>query len=108
MVKLVTGSIWIKTWIKCFGHLMIKIKKYENSKKHKKSVDLALMGKIDVASPLSMAYKDSIKKHNDNVRKNYQILSTIIDFVKFYKEFLCKVMMKSFCLKILLFSFKNF
>lgn len=45
------------------------------------------MKKINDASSLSMAYHDLINKHNNNIRKNSQILSKIIDCVKFCGEF---------------------
>lgn len=79
---------WTKVGVKDLVHLNEKIKKHEASKQHLKNVmDLALLGKVNIATQLSEAYRESIIKHNEVVRKNREILSKIIDAIKFCANF---------------------
>jgi hypothetical protein len=66
----------------------MKIEKHKNSAKHIRNViDLAMLGKVNIATQLSDDYKSSINKHNEEVRRNRDILSKIIDCVKFCGKF---------------------
>ena len=47
------------------------------------SLKLLFYGKVNIAEQLSKAYRDSIIQHNLKVEKNRQILSRIIDCIKF-------------------------
>jgi hypothetical protein len=50
-------------------------------------IDLVVLGKVNISTQLSEAYRSSISKHNEEVRRNRDILSTIIDFIKFCGKF---------------------
>jgi hypothetical protein len=77
-----------KTGVTDLGHLPEKIKKHESSAKHIRNViDLAMLRKVDIATSLSEAYRSSIKKHNEEVRRNRDKLSKIIDRIKFCGKF---------------------
>lgn len=84
---------WTKTGVNDLGHLPEKIKKHESSDKHLRNViNLAMLGKVNIAAQLSEGYKLSIMKHNEEVQKNREILSKIIDCIKFcgkYELALC-------------------
>ena len=69
-------------------HLGEKVKNHEDSAKHMNNViDLAMLGKVNIAHQLSDAYKQQTNKHNEKVRQNREILSKIIDCVKFCGKF---------------------
>lgn len=69
-------------------HLNEKIKKHENSAQHiKNSIDFGMLGKINIATQVSEAYKLNIRKFNENVKKNRDILSKIIDCLIFCGKF---------------------
>jgi hypothetical protein len=77
-------AAWTKTGVMDLGHSPEKIKKHERSAKHMRNViNLAMLGKINIATQLSEAYRSSINKHNEKVRRNRDILSKIIDCIKF-------------------------
>jgi hypothetical protein len=70
------------------GHLPEKIEKHKNSAKHIRNViDLAMLGKVNIATQLSDAYRSRINKHKEGVRRNRDILSKIIDCMKFCGKF---------------------
>jgi hypothetical protein len=53
------------------GHLPEKIKKHERFAKHIRNViDLATLGKVNITTQLSEAYRSSMNKHNVEVRRN--------------------------------------
>jgi hypothetical protein len=65
-----------------------KIKKHERSAEHiTNAIDLALLGNVNIATQLSEAYRSSINKHNEQLRRNRDILSKIIDCIKFCGKF---------------------
>lgn len=69
-------------------HLPEKIKKHEQSAKHMNNmIDLSLLGRVNIAEQLDTAYKLSIARHNEQVRKNRDVLSKIINCVKFCGKF---------------------
>jgi len=79
---------WTKIGMFDLKHLHIKIKKHENSTKHLNNVvDLSLLGKVNIAHQLDSAYKLSVARHNEQVRKNREALSKIIDCIKFCGKF---------------------
>uniref|UniRef100_V5GS97 Zinc finger protein n=1 Tax=Anoplophora glabripennis TaxID=217634 RepID=V5GS97_ANOGL len=52
---------WTKTGVSDLKHLEIKIKKHENSPKHKnKLVSFLLLGRVNIASCLNSAYAEQI------------------------------------------------
>jgi hypothetical protein len=58
-------ATWTKTGVTDLGHLPEKIKKHESSAEHLRNViNLAMLGKVDIATQLSEAYRSSINKHN--------------------------------------------
>ena len=61
-----------------------KLEKHENSTDHKSNVvDLAMLGTTNIMASLNSAYRENIFKRNEIVRKNRDVLSKIIDCVKF-------------------------
>jgi hypothetical protein len=69
------------------GHLPEKIKKHDSSAKHIRNViDLAMLGKINIVTQLSEAYRSSMNKNNE-VRRNRDILSKISNCIKFRGKF---------------------
>src|ERR1700755_3475609 len=65
-------------------HLQDKIRKHQNSIKHKNNIiDLHMMGKVNIATQLDNAYKLSIAQQNEEIRKNRDALSKIINCIKF-------------------------
>jgi hypothetical protein len=68
-------ATWTKTGVMDLGHLPEKIKKHESSANHTRNViDLALQGKENIATLLSEVYRSSTNKHNEEVRRNRDIL----------------------------------
>lgn len=79
---------WTQTGVVDLKHLNEKIKKHENSAQHiKNSIDFGMLGKINIATQVSEAYKLNIRKFNENVKKNRDILSKIIDCLIFCGKF---------------------
>jgi hypothetical protein len=67
-------AAWTTTWVTDLGHLPEKIEKHENSAKHIRNViDLAMLGKVNIATQLRDAYRLSINKNNEEVRRNRDI-----------------------------------
>lgn len=74
---------WTKNGVQDLKHLSDKIKKHENSAKHRNNfVSFQLLGKTNIATCLSNAYAEEIKNHNVKVKKNRHVLSKIIDILK--------------------------
>ena len=79
---------WTKIGVTDLRHLTQKITKHEQSAKHINSViDLSMLGKADIAAQIDSGYKLSIAKHNEEVKKNRDTLSKIINCVKFCGKF---------------------
>lgn len=79
---------WTRNGIKDLNHLSQKMKVHETSEKHLRNVfDLAVLGKVNIATQLSEGYRLNIAKQNDEVRKNREIISKIIDCIKFCGNF---------------------
>nr|CAH7751221.1 unnamed protein product [Callosobruchus chinensis] len=78
---------WARKGISDLHHLSEKIKKHESSRDHINScTTFALLGKVNIMSQLSSAYRESIILHN-KVEKNRHILKRIISCVKFCSAF---------------------
>jgi hypothetical protein len=81
-------ATWTSTGVTDVGHLPEKIKKHEKFAKHIRNViNLATLGKVNITTQLSEAYRSSINKHYEEVRRNRDILSKIIDCIKFCGTF---------------------
>lgn len=81
-------SSWTKSGVTDLRHLPQKIMKHEQSAKHMNNmIDLSLLGKVNIAAQIDTAYKLSVAKHNEQVRKNRDVLSKIINCVKFCEKF---------------------
>jgi hypothetical protein len=81
-------ATWTETGMTDFGHLPEKTKKHERSVKNIRNViDLAMLGKEKIATQLSEVYRSCINKRNEEVRRNRDILSKIIDCIKFFWKF---------------------
>ncbi|KAJ4441471.1 hypothetical protein ANN_11326 [Periplaneta americana] len=81
-------AAWTRSGVTDLGHLPLKIKKHESSQSHLKNVvSLAMLGKTNIAAQLSEVYRTNILKHNEEVRKNREILSNIIDCIKFCGQY---------------------
>nr|CAH7732770.1 unnamed protein product [Callosobruchus chinensis] len=79
---------WARKGISDLHHLFEKIKKHESSRDHINScTTFALLGKVNIMSQLSSAYRESIILHNNKVEKNRHILKRIISCVKFCSAF---------------------
>ncbi|XP_045595761.2 zinc finger MYM-type protein 1-like [Procambarus clarkii] len=62
--------------------------KHEQSAKHMNSViDLLMLGKVNSVAQIDSAYMLSVAKHNEEVEKNRNVLSKIINCVKFCGKF---------------------
>jgi hypothetical protein len=67
-------ATWTKTGVMDLRHLPEKIGKHKKTAKHIRNViDLAMLGKVNIATQLSDAYRSSINKHNEEVRRNRDI-----------------------------------
>lgn len=81
-------STWTKTGLTDLKHLSERIKKHERSKVHMENcVKLAVLGKISIATQLDDGHRIAVRRHNEEVNKNRNILSKIINCVKFCGAF---------------------
>ena len=79
---------WTKLGVKDLKHIAQKSKKHEESTAHiDNMMSLSLLGRTDIAVELNTGYMLSVARHNDQVRKNIDILSKIINCVKFCGKF---------------------
>lgn len=79
---------WVKNGVCDLAHLTQKIKKHESSHGHiSATLDFNLLGKVDVRQQLDSAYRQNIKKHNEQVTKNRYVLCKLIDCIKFCGAF---------------------
>jgi hypothetical protein len=69
-------TAWTKTGVTVVGHLPEKIEKHKSFAKHMRNViDLAMLGKVNIATQLSETYLPSVNKYNDEeVRRTRDIL----------------------------------
>ena len=81
-------SGWSKDGFACIKNWKEKTEKHENSRKDIDNViSLSLLGSVNIKERLSEAYRLSVNAHNKNVTKNREILSKIIDCIKFCGHF---------------------
>lgn len=81
-------SVWSKDGFACIKNLKEKTEKHENSRKHIDNViSLSVLGSVNIKERLSEAYRLSVNAHNKKVTKNREILSKIIDCIKFCGHF---------------------
>ena len=74
--------------VKDLKHIAQKSKKHEESTAHiDNMMSLSLLGRTDIAVELNTGYMLSVARHNDQVRKNIDILSKVINCVKFCGKF---------------------
>ena len=79
---------WTKSGVTNLKHLQQKIAEHEQATRHINNViDLSLLGKVNIATHIDTAYKLSVAKHNEQVKKNRDVLSKIINCVKFCGKF---------------------
>ena len=79
---------WSKQGVTDLQHLSRKITKHKISSDHLNCViDLEMLGQINMANHMDSAYKQSIVKHNEQVVKNRDALSKIINIIKFCGKF---------------------
>lgn len=81
-------TAWIHQGVCDLNHLSEKIKKHIGSQSHMNSVlELSILGKVDIRQQLDSAYRQNIRKFNEEVSKNRYVLSKIIDCVRFCGAF---------------------
>ena len=69
-------------------HLTEKITKHQKCIKHmSNTVDLTMVGNVNIAEEMHSEYRLSMVKHNERVAKNRDVLSKIIDCLKFCRKF---------------------
>ena len=75
---------WVEKGISDLKRLYEKSHKHEKSEQHVTNMlNFAMLGSVNVQTCLSQAYKDSVERHNAQVRKNRETLSKIINCLKF-------------------------
>ena len=83
-----TDPAWTTTGVKDMKHLLVKVKKHENTRTHmENSVQLAVLGRVNIAPQLDDDHRTAVRKHNEEEDKNRHILSKIIHCVKFCGAF---------------------
>lgn len=83
-----TDITWTVTGVRDLKHLSERIKKHECSKVHmNNAVKLAVLGRTSIAAQLDEEHRIAVRKINEEVDKNRQIESKIIDCVKFCGAF---------------------
>ena len=79
---------WTKSGVKDLIHLAEKIKKHQSSKAHLSAkLRFNLLGIQDIRQQLNSAFRLSIEKHNEQVKKNRYVLFKIIDCIQFCGAF---------------------
>ena len=78
-------SVWTKTGVNDLIHLRAKISKHETSTKHINNViDLSLLSEeTNIAAQINQGFRLAIARHNETVKKNREVLSTILECIKF-------------------------
>ena len=79
---------WVTNGVNDLHHLKGKILKHGRSKDHINHViDYQFLGKGSIGDHMNSAYKQSIAKYNDQVAKNRDALSKIINIIKLCGKF---------------------
>lgn len=64
-------------------HLSERVRKHEASKMHIDScMKLSAFGKDGIATQLDERYRQTVRRHNDEVGKNRRVLGRLIDYIK--------------------------
>lgn len=81
-------ATWTKHGVTDLVHIYEKIKTHENSKVHINNIfSFSLLGKSNIMTQLSSAYRQNIISHNKQVDKNRYILNIIINCIRFCGAF---------------------
>uniref|UniRef100_A0A1A7WQQ2 Si:ch211-240b21.2 n=2 Tax=Iconisemion striatum TaxID=60296 RepID=A0A1A7WQQ2_9TELE len=79
---------WTQSGQTDLKHLSERIKKHERSRIHMENcMQLAVLGRVSIATQLDESHCIAVRRHNEAVDKNRQTLSKIIDCVKFCGAF---------------------
>ena len=79
---------WIKYGVDDLNHINVKVSKHEKNKSHVNNrIDLSMLGRVNIMTQIDTGYQRSISAHNDIVRKNRDVLSKILNCVKFCGKF---------------------
>ncbi|XP_057705172.1 uncharacterized protein LOC130923456 [Corythoichthys intestinalis] len=83
-----SDPLWIKTGLTDLKHFDEEAKNHELTTIHvENALRLAMFGKASIACQLDESYRLGIRKNNEVVDKNRQMLSEIIDRIKFCDAF---------------------
>jgi hypothetical protein len=81
-------TIWTQSGFSNINKLKEKCEKHQLSLQHKNNViSLGFLGQVNITENLSEAYRLSKVKHNEQVQKNRNILSKLIDAIKFCGQY---------------------
>ncbi|XP_040177751.1 zinc finger MYM-type protein 1-like [Rana temporaria] len=83
-----TDTLWTRMGVCDLKHLTEKSKRHESTRSHlENTLRLHFFGKSSITKQLDEGYRIGIRKHNEEVTKKRQILSRIIDCMKFCGAF---------------------
>ncbi|XP_073450943.1 zinc finger MYM-type protein 1-like isoform X1 [Aquarana catesbeiana] len=83
-----TDTVWTTTGVCDLKHLTEKSRRHESTRSHlENTLKFHFFGKCSIAKQLDEGYRMGIRRHNEEVTKNRQILSRIIDCMKFCGAF---------------------
>ena len=81
-------NAWTESGVTDLKHLNDKIKKHELSNTYlNNSVSFSLLGSVNIRDQIDSGYKIAIARHNEQVKRNREVLSKIIDCLKFCGRF---------------------
>ena len=81
-------EIWTESGFTNLNKIKDKTEKHERSMTHMNNViSLEFLGKVNNKEDLSEAFKLSVTEHNNKVRMNREILSKVIDCIKFCGDY---------------------
>ena len=80
-------ATWTRNGVRDHRHLTEKITKLEKSiKQMSNTVDLTMVGNVNIAEEIDSGYRLFLVRHNERVTKNRDALSKIIDCLKFCRK----------------------
>lgn len=82
-------TAWTQEGVSDLKHLNERAKKHAsyNEKHMHNALDFSVLGKTDIRQQLDSAYRENIRRHNENVDKNRHILNQIINCINFCGAF---------------------
>lgn len=81
-------TVWAQNGFTNINKIKEKCEKHQNSRKHMENViSFSLLGQANISEQLSEPYTTSKLKYNEEVKKNREILSKIIDCIKLFGKF---------------------